>query len=243
MVYGGGGLYGVNLRYSLGVFNGVQDGYGEVDRAKDAAARFTLNPFPSDTFDLNLTFAWTGGNNDGPLSGFKVTDESVTSILSFVPAARYDGWRWRRSFEAELLWRNVAVGAEHIVQSSEITDGALATRRYEMAGSSAWAAWILTGEKKSREDWLVPASGWGAFELVARYTHFKADRALAGLTTPGRFTREADQITVGVNWYQTRFARVMIDVQRSRYDDPIEARPGVLKDAHTAILLGLDVRF
>jgi len=243
MVHGGGGISGIYMKYSLGLFNGVQDGTSDVDGSKDVALRLTLNPFPSDTFDLNLSFAWTGGNNDGSLAAFRVSDESITNILAFGPTVRYDGWRWRRSLEAELLWGNVAVGAEHILQSSEITDGVLSADRYEMSGDSLWVAWIVTGEKKSRDEPLVPSRSWGAIELVARVTRFKADGSLGALTLPGRFTDSAAQLCIGINWVQTRFTRLMIDVQRSRYDDPIEASPGRLEDAHTAVLAGFDVRF
>lgn len=242
MVYGGGGLSGIFLKYSFGVFTGVQDGYKDADGSKDLAARFTINPFPSDDFDLNLSFGWTGGDTNEPLDKFSISDDSVTDLVRFPSPVAYDGYRYRFSFEGEVLWRNFALGAEYVVQSARIAGGAVSDR-FEMKGASAWFAWIVTGEKKSREEWLVPEGTLGALEIVARLSMFRADSGLAPLASSGKFTDGSVQFLAGVNWYPNRYLRLMVDYQHSRFDDPILASGGDLAMDHDTILSSVEVRF
>jgi phosphate-selective porin OprO/OprP len=245
MLYGGGGMSGINMKYWVGVFNGVQDGYSDPDDDQETAARVTLNPFPSPEFDLNVSAAWTGGSSAQPLGGFRVTDESITDVLLF-PApggAACSGNRHRFSVEAEVLWRNFAAGAERVVQSSRIAAPLVPEDRHEMEGVAAWAAWVATGERKSRDEWLIPERPWGALEFVARYSGFEADETLAALASP--FTDGASHVAFGVNWYPNRFSRIMLDVQLARFDDPVPVAAGstVTDDRHQTILGAFEIRF
>jgi phosphate-selective porin len=243
MLHGGGGTAGVNMRYALGVFNGVPDGTTDDDGDRELAARFSLVPFPSDGFELILTYALTEGDSESSLSGFRVTPDSIVSVLAFGAAARLDGRRSRRSVEAELLWGPFALGAERLVQESDITDGVVGTDAYRMWAFAAWGAWIVTGQRKSREDWPSPIEGWGALEVAARWSRFRADNGLRAFALAGRFTDGAEQATVGVNWYLNRFLRLMIDVERTEFDDRIEPVAGAGTRSNTAVLAGVEVRF
>ena len=242
MVYGGGGYADVYLKYWVGVWNGVPDGYGDVDDSKELAARATLSPFPSPGFNLDLSATWTGGNSDEGMGTFRVTDESITDILRFPAAVVHDGLRRRWSVEGELRWECVAVGAEAIRQQSHLMAGGV-TDRYELEAASAWAAWIVTGERKSRDEWFDPTYKVGAFELVARWSAFRADGRLATIATPGRYTRRASQVAGGINWYPSRFARVMVGVQRSLYEDRIQREPGTTSGHRLALLLAAELHF
>ncbi|MBI4243337.1 MAG: hypothetical protein HY606_04530 [Planctomycetes bacterium] len=243
MVYGGGGLYGIYMKYWLGVFNGVQDGYTDTDNSKDFAGRLTLNPFPSPEFDFNFSYSWTAGRSKESLSTFKVTDESITGIMSFLPGSAYDGFRSREGWELELLWRNFAVGAEQITQNSHITGGKIVDESFQMKGNAVWLAWIITGEKKSRDEWLIPKNKLGAFEIVSRFSSFSADDELSSVTQSGKFTESAKQYLIGLNWYLTRYTRLMLDYLYSKYDDDVEIKTGTREDLNRTILGGFEVHF
>lgn len=242
MLYGGGGYADVFLKYWVGVWNGVPDGYGDVDDSKEVSVRGTLTPFPTPGFNLDLSASWTGGNSDEGMGAFRVTDESITDILRFPATVVHDGLRRRWSVEGELRWGPVAVGAEALRQQSHLMAGGT-TDRYEMEAASAWAAWMVTGERKSRDQWFDPARRWGAFEVVARWSGFRADGRLATLATPGRYTRRASQVAGGVNWYPSRFARVMVGLQRSLFEDRITRGAGTTSGHRLALLLAAELRF
>jgi hypothetical protein len=242
MLYGGGGYADVFLKYWVGVWNGVPDGYGDVDDAKEIALRGTLTPFPTPGFNLDLSAAWTGGNSDEGMGSFRVTDESLTDILRFPATVMHDGLRRRWSLEAELRWCCLALGAEAIRQQSHLASGG-ATDRYEMEAAAAWAAWMVTGERKSRDEWFEPTYAFGAFELVVRWSGVRGDGRLATIALPGRFTRRASQVAGGLNWYPSRFARVMLGLQRSLFEDRIQRTPGTTSGHRLALLLAAELHF
>ncbi len=242
LLFGGGGYAGIFGKYWIGYFNGVADGYADADNHGELAARFTLEPWPSEDFDLQMSWAWTGGESREGMGTFRVLEDGVVDLLRFPATVVQDGYRQRISLEAELLWRNLALGAERVTMEMGLASGGLSDR-YDLSAFQAWAAWLATGEKKSRDDWVVPARRWGALEVVLRHSRFHADGRLRALATAGRYTEDAAQTTVGVNWYLNRFSRLMLNVSSSSFEDAVTATTGALEDSRRAVLLGAEVRF
>lgn len=266
MVYGGGQMYGIGMKYFLGVFNGIQDsvdslqsGSGmqplvdifngarfrdvDTDTGKDFVGRFTLNPFPSRDFDANFSYSFTSGRTAEGTDKFRVSDESLSTIVRFVPGTFYDGYRRRHSFDFEILWQNLALGGEEVIQNAYYSNSAIDARLGSMKASAIWAAWIITGEKKSRDTVLAPSRKIGAFELVARFSTFEADSALVELGMPGIFTRNARQYAFGLNWYQTSHTRFLLDFLHASYRDEIFLEPNRSTNANSVIMAGFEVRF
>ena len=71
------------------------------------------------------------------------------------------------------------------------------------------ATWLLTGEAKVLENRIKPnqnfsplTGGWGAFELAVRFAHSEVgDEAVTAGIIAATENLEADQITIGINWW------------------------------------------
>ncbi len=243
MVYGGGGAGGIYMKYFLGAFNGVQDGTADADDDKDLAARATLTPFPSADFDLSLSASGTWGRSRESLSAFRILDEGVTTILRFPATAALDGPRRRLALDGECLWGSLSLGAEFVAWRARIRDVGVPSRTREMRAASAWVSWIVTGEAKGRDEWLEPRLPIGAIEVVARFSAFRADRAIGNLAAPGVFAEQAEQYAVGVNWTPVRHVRVLVDYVQSRFERPVAVVPGDVETRNDAFLAGVEFRF
>ena len=64
--------------------------------------------------------------------------------------------------------------------------------------------------------------GWGAFGLALRYDSFEADPvAYQYLVDPGVSVREATGYSFAVNWWMNPYARLLIDLTRTKFDQPL----------------------
>ncbi len=132
--------------------------------------------------------------------------------------------------ELALRWRNVLVQGEYIRIGVDRTNGGASaqTPGLEFSGGYAEASWVMTGEPRK----YIPSAaafgsphperpfspkdgGYGAFELVGRYSHIdlndKVTRGVAAATTGGVYGGSQDVYAVGVNWYPNDFLRLMLD--------------------------------
>lgn len=243
MVYGGGGLGGLYLRYWLGVFNGVQDGYSDEDARKDLAGRVEFSPFPSTDFNLTAAYAFTRGRARDSLDRFRLTTDSINEVFGFPAGSAYDGKRDRNSVEFELLYKNWSIGWERVWLSADVQTPAGGGDGLGMSADGAWIAWIVTGERKTRDERLRPTHALGAVELVARLQHLWVDKDLEPLARPGLYTPYSDAWAVGVNWYTTPYTRIMLDYQRARFDKSILTTRGRLADTQDAWMAGVQVFF
>lgn len=95
---------------------------------------------------------------------------------------------------------------------------------YAQDGFSVGGGWMITGEKpgfgthsgtfgRVHPSHPVTKGGWGAFELVARYDHFD----LGDLPYGGK----GRSYSVGLNWYLTRWSRLMFDFSHWYIDNQV----------------------
>jgi phosphate-selective porin len=105
------------------------------------------------------------------------------------------------------------------------------------ARARAWyvsGSWLLTGEEKERP--VQPKRRFGAVEAVARYERLWFDSA--GGEAPALRNPRADAILVsgehvlslGINWFITRWVKLQLDAIRERPQDP-ERSPVAAGDA------------
>jgi phosphate-selective porin OprO/OprP len=104
-------------------------------------------------------------------------------------------------------------------------------------GGYAQASWVITGESRKYKDGsgaysaIVPAnpvtpaadgmSGWGAWELAARYSVVNLDDQLG--TSGGAAGGKQTVYTVGLNWYVNRNIRFMLDYLHGTIDKQVSA--------------------
>ncbi len=132
--------------------------------------------------------------------------------------------------EFAVRWRNVLFQGEYIRLGVDRNNGGAAVRTpgLEFSGGYAEASWVITGEPrkyvasagafgspKPAREFSLQDGGYGAFELVGRYSHVDLDdkvtRALAASTTGGVYGGTQDVYAVGVNWYPNQQLRLMLD--------------------------------
>jgi phosphate-selective porin OprO/OprP len=135
----------------------------------------------------------------------------------------------RRRYEVDGEWSLGPVGARaeytHALDSRE--GQGLADQDLSDARGRGWyvsGSWVLTGEEKERP--VEPKRRFGAVEAVARYERLWFDSA-GGEGPPLRNPRADNMLptgehvlSVGINWYITRWVKLQFQTLREKPQDP-----------------------
>jgi phosphate-selective porin OprO/OprP len=219
--------------YQLAAFNGVRDSGNvenldqDTDDTKDLVGRVFAHPFrnlsigPLQGLGLGVSTSY-GDENQAPPS-FR-TAGATTRFLAFRADVRADGERFRLSPQGYWYWGPLGVLTEYVSSHSNYRRLARETG----ARSEAWqiaASYVLTGENASyrgvvpRSDFRPDGSGWGAFELAARLGHIEfEDELFPFFVDPAVSAEEADQWTFGVNWHLNRWAKLVLNYERTSFE-------------------------
>ncbi len=134
--------------------------------------------------------------------------------------------------EVGFRWRNLLVQGEYgrigvnRANSPNPTSGVQPALEFD--GGYVEASWVMTGEPRLYEtsegafgspkvarEFSLKDGGYGAFELVGRFSHLnlndKVTRGIAQSVTGGVFGGEQNIYAVGLNWYPNNFLRFMLD--------------------------------
>jgi len=135
----------------------------------------------------------------------------------------------RRRYEVDADWSAGPVGARaeytHVLDTRE--GQGLADQDLADARARGWyvsGSWVLTGEEKKRP--VEPKRKTGALEAAARYERLWFDSA--GGEGPALRNPRADAIlssgeyvlSLGINWYITRWVKLQLQTIRERPQDP-----------------------
>jgi phosphate-selective porin OprO and OprP len=135
----------------------------------------------------------------------------------------------RRRYEVDADWYAGPFGARaeytHVLDSRE--GQGLADQDLADARGRGWyvsGAWVMTGEEKDRP--VRPARRFGAVEAAARYERLWFDSA-GGEGPPLRNPRADNMLptgqhvlSLGLNWYITRWVKLQFDTIREKPQDP-----------------------
>jgi len=132
--------------------------------------------------------------------------------------------------EFGIRWRNFLLQGEYIRLGVDRNDGGARVRTpgLEFSGGYAEASWVITGEPrryvvsggafgspKPSHPFSLKDGGYGAFELVGRYSRVdlndRVTRAVAASATGGVYGGSQGVYAVGVNWYPNDQLRLMLD--------------------------------
>jgi len=194
-----------------------QEGYG-------LGARFTFAPIAQKTkaVHLGVAFAQEEPLDDGDNVRFRQRPEfhaTGTRIVDTGSISNVDDIT-KVGLEAAAVFGPFSVQAEHLSVDVSRDSG---FEDYDFDGSYITASYFLTGEsrpysaKKGKFGRVKPKSKSGAWELGLRYSTIDLDDgALQG--------GEADNLTVGLNWYVNPHVRIManyidVDAERNGVDD------------------------
>lgn len=228
-----GRFFDRGLNYWAGVFR--QDGdnarSSRIDGADETVAvRVTGTPFRSvaglATAEVGGAFTISALDNESVLPN-GLRGRSVMSQFVFYEPVFVKGRRRRYEVEADWAFGPVGARAEytHVLDTRE--GQGLADQDLADARARAWYAsgsWVLTGEEKQRP--VEPKRKLGAVEAAARYERMWFDSA--GGEEPALRNPRADKIlpsgehvlTLGINWYITRWVKLQLQTLREQPQDP-----------------------
>jgi phosphate-selective porin OprO/OprP len=136
-------------------------------------------------------------------------------------------------FEGAAQWKFLYLAGEYYRWSVDRHNSSLDP---DFSGYYVEGAWVLTGENKAynagKAAWggVRPdnnfdpngGSGWGAFELAARYSKLDLNwnEGIAGAATPAGGVRGGEQTitTVGLNWYLNPILKLQMEYEWVKVD-------------------------
>jgi phosphate-selective porin OprO and OprP len=238
----GGDLFDGVLTYAVGVFNGVPDGAnGDLDNndAKDYEGRIFVLPFKKTDIGplrgLGFGVAGTIGDESGTpgtpnLPTFKTTGQLTFfrylqgSTATATNTTVANGQHTRVSPQGYYYWGPFGLLGEYVYSDQEVQKLDIS----DHIRNSAWqvlGSFVLTGENASyrgvdpKKPFNLKTGGWGAFELVGRYTELHVDPdAFPVYANPNTSAQEARDWGVGLNWYLNRNVRLYLDYDQTRFD-------------------------
>jgi phosphate-selective porin OprO/OprP len=226
------------VHYDVGIFDGVVDGASvdtDAGDNKDFEGRLFLTPFKHSNVPavagLSIGVGGTIGNEHGTqatpaLPSYRTPGQNT--FFSYrgdttAVAAVADGRRWRISPQAYWHLGPLGLLGEWIRSSQQVARGATTAK----IGAKAWQAagsFTLTGEDASYRGVspkrpVTTKGGFGAIELVARYSELKVDdAAFPTFANPARAARKANEWAFGVNWYPERRIKFAINYSQTSFD-------------------------
>ncbi len=201
-----------------------------------ATLRLAGRPVATDDMDLHLGLSGseafriqrTAGGQSLTVSDRPELRIDQNRLISTGPLSARSAYTYGPEFA--IRWRNLMLQGEYIRIGVARTDGggASPTPGLGFSGGYAEASWVVTGEPrrysstsasfgspKPERPFSPRDGGYGAFELVARYSHIdlndKVSRGLPAVRTGGVYGGRQDIYAVGVNWYPNEHLRLMLD--------------------------------
>jgi phosphate-selective porin OprO/OprP len=257
-----GDLYGGNLSYAAGVFNGVVDGGSadaDIQDGKDASGRIFVQPFRAQR-DSSLQGLGVGVSGSyGIQRGISAANSGLPILRTSGQAAYFayrgddpiagpalaDGAHARVSAHGHYYYGSIGLLAEHVLSSQKVRRGSssatLDNTSWQVAGS-----WVVTGETPSyrgvtpRTPFEYKAGSWGALELTARYTTLDIDDdTFPFYANPAAAAAGADAWLAGINWYLNGGVKLQANFERTTFG----TAGGVERRPENALLTRLQVAF
>ncbi len=225
-----GELADKRLSYALGWLNGVSDNGSSVtnpDADTEIALRLFAQPFVNDKESplagLGFGVAFTHGDKStGSPAGYSTLAQQPFFAWNAGVAQAGRHTRW----SPQLTFFSGPFGlVASYVESSQRLARAGVVRTLTNEGYLLQGSYVLTGEKATlrgvtpAKPFALGGEGWGAFEIAARLSGLKIDRAaFAGaaadqLANPASSAREVASATLGGNWYLNRNLKFVINYE------------------------------
>ena len=246
------------VSYAIGVFNGAVDGRDAAttnpDNDFEYAGRLFFEPFKNDANALSgLGFGIGGSIGDKHGSGNNFLPRYRTpgqlQFFGYLTTVLADGQQTRFSPEGYYYRGGFGLLAEYIVSKQAVRVGAVR----EDISNKAWqttASYVLTGEDTGYRGVLKPSrpfapgknGGWGAFELVGRYSVLEVDEAAFPLfANPSASANQANSWTLGVNWYLNSNLKLVVNYLHTSFEGGAAA--GADRESEKALFSRLQVAF
>ncbi|MBC8097030.1 MAG: porin [Akkermansiaceae bacterium] len=245
------------LGYAIGAFNQAGDGRNpnnnDFNDNKEIAGRIFAQPFKSteraslQAFGVGLAGSWSQVRSNsaglpsttgGTLPGYAT--EAQQQFFAYNPSIGTvvaDGEHWRLSPQLSYLFGPFGLIAEYGISHQEVANSATGARAaLEHHAWQVGAQWMVTGELASFTG-IVPerpfnwrTGGWGAWQLMARYSNLSIDDAAFGdFSDASLSASEATAWSVGINWWLNKNVRVLTSFTHTTFDgggnfNPLDSR-------------------
>jgi phosphate-selective porin OprO/OprP len=160
--------------------------------------------------------------------------KNTSALSSDTATVRATGAQYRLNPQGYWYYGPVGLLGEFIASTQEVSKGGANAGQTATLTTTAWqatASWVVTGESPSFKG-LKPRhplsfsggaggdqSGFGAIELVGRYSRLDADAdAFPLYADPAKSARSASTWTAGVNWYLSRYAKLSADYAWTEFE-------------------------
>jgi phosphate-selective porin OprO/OprP len=241
----GQNLPGGLLDYGVAVSNGVQNGDADTNESKDVNARVAVRPFarregvPLRRLQVGLSGGW--GVQDEPASPNTLRTPAGVAFFRFDGDALADGVRARLSPEVAYFLGPFGVAAQYFYMEQEFRPGRGERVRVPFDGFYVMTSYLVTGEERTGYSQQIAPNrpfdptrgcrGPGAWEIVGRVSRLAAGGAVFApgaerLADPDDFSNAATELTLGLNWYLNRWARVQFNWEHAWFDRPVRLGPG-----------------
>ncbi|HEX5399288.1 MAG TPA: porin [Verrucomicrobiae bacterium] len=229
-----GDLFGARANYAAGIFNSDVDGgnagNSDFDNHEEFAGRILLQPMKKTGVAPleGLGFGVSGSYGSdvtatGLTSGYK-TDGQQTFFAYAGTVA--NGTHWRISPQGYYYWGPFNLMGEYVISDQRVKLAAAPGTAADLQ-NTAWevsACWVLTGENASysgvtpRHPFSLQNSGWGAWQIVARYEELDVDNAaFPTFANPATSASAARAWAIGLNWWLNKNVRVMTSFSRTTF--------------------------
>jgi len=234
------------IQWAGGVFNGDGDsrlaGNSPYSDDLEYAGRLFLQPFAATDatyvkgvgFGIGASYSEVSSNSSalpsttgGTLPGY--VSPGQQQFFAYNPTFGNvvgNGSHWRISPQGYYYVGPFGVLTEYIITEQDVLN--TGTLRRAHLDHSAWQVsgqWVLTGEPASFEG-IKPArpfsplsGGWGAWQLVARYSELDLDdQTFKGFSDSLTSARGAQSWSVGLNWWLTQNVRVLTSFSATTFE-------------------------
>jgi phosphate-selective porin OprO/OprP len=249
----GGDLAEGSLSYSVGVFNGSGDARlsnnSDFGDDKEFGARLYTLPFKKSDLTalqglgfgvggsyslVNSNTAGLPGTTGGTLPGFATPgQQQFFAYNPTVGTVVADDAHWRVSPHATYLYGPFGLLGEYAISQQGVLNSA--TQLRADLEHSAWqvsAQWVLTGEPASftgitpQRPFSLRDGGWGAWQLVARYSALDVDdAAFQGFSNPATSASAANTWSLGLNWWLNKNIRILTSYSHTTFDGGGSSNP------------------
>ncbi len=156
----------------------------------------------------------------GTLPGYATVGQQ--QFFAYNPASNAvvvaSGDHWRLSPQGYYFYGPLSFLGEYVISDQQVSRTVTQPFTSASLEHTAWqvsVGYVLTGEDAAFAGGVVPRhpfrppSGWGAWQLMARYSELDLDpRAFNSFANPASSARSAQEWSVGFNWYLNRNVKV-----------------------------------
>ncbi len=240
-----------NVDYAIGLSNGLRDSdFEEKRNEKDVVGRVVARPFRGwggalSLFQFGISAAY--GEETDPFDPEAFATPMRVRYFRFAEGVNAAGPRFRTSPEVAYFYGPWGIAGQYLSQRQRVENMNVPGSPSVIVPMDAFYAltsFVLTGEhRKSYAEFIHPKHpvtldhGWhgtGAFELILRTSGMKIGDVIFDehykLAEEGQVTNRVNELTVGLNWYLSRWIWVMTNFEHAWFGDrlPLGGKGGAL---------------